>query len=209
MALSQRVKRNVQRYGVVIVGFIVLVMTCSAVVFAAPSQATTAPPHIPYPACFGKGAVGVELNTHIAYECLGVGGTDQGVGVYWSDNLYQLAYYWHPDHGGMVVTEEFWKSCHEVSLERHGAPCGLYSGVPMTAGAQGVDPWANGRTIELADGCVVEAPTDLGAPPTWCSVVLDDGGLGPLPGHQMTTVEADSIADYWSIMRRYTPDIYW
>lgn len=209
MALSQRIKRNVQRSGVAVVAAIVLALTCSAVVFASPSRAVTAPPHIPYPTCFGRGAIGVELNTHIAYECLGVGGSDQGVGVYWSDNLYQLAYYWHPDSGGMVVQELFLKTCHEVSLERHGAPCGLYSGVPMTTNTSGVDPWANGRFIWLADGCVVDAPTDLGAPPTWCSLVLDDGGEGPLPGHQMTSVEAASIADYWSIMRRYTPDTYW
>lgn len=209
MALSQRVKRNVQRYGVAIAAALVLALTCSAVVFAAPSSATTASAHIPYPKCFGKGAIGVELNTHIAYECLGVGGTDQGVGVYWSDNLYQLAYYWHPDSGGMVIQELFLKTCHEVSLERGGAPCGLYSGVPMPATGTGVDPWASGRFIWLADGCVVDTPTDLGAPPTWCSEVSTNGGDSFLPGHQMTNVEAASVADYWSIMRRYTPDTYW
>lgn len=209
MALTHRAKRNLKRFATAVTAAIVLALACSATVFAAVSSQATLPPHIPYPACFGKGAVGVQLSNHIAYECLGVGGTDQGVGVYWADNLYQLSYYWHPDHGGMVVQELFAKSCHEVSLERHGAPCGLYSGVPITAGGAGVDPWANGRFIWLDDGCVASAPTDLGAPPTWCSVVLDDGGEGPLPGRMMTTVEADSMADYWSIMRRYTPDQYW
>ena len=209
MALSQRVQRKLKTCAVAITAGIVLALACSGIVFAANARVPLTAPSIPYPKCFGKGATGVQLSNHIAYECLGLGGTDQGVGVYWSDNLYQLSYYWHPDSGGMVVTEEFWKSCHEVSLERHGAPCGLYSGVPMTAGANGVDPWANGRTIELADGCVVSAPTDQGTPPTWCSLVLDDGGLDPLPGRQMTTVEAASIADYWSIMDRYTPIQYW
>jgi hypothetical protein len=41
MALSQRVKRNVQRSGVAIVAAIVLALTCSAVVFASNAKATS------------------------------------------------------------------------------------------------------------------------------------------------------------------------
>lgn len=209
MALSRRVRRRLEALGVAIATAIVLALACSAVVFAATASVpATAAPHIPYPKCFGTGT-GVELTNHIAYECLGIGGTDQGVGVYWSDNLYELNYYWHPDHGGIVINETFFKSCHEVSLERHGAPCGLYDNVPVTDSNPGANSYANGRLIWFADGCIVSAPTDTSAVPTQCSAVILDGGRSVAPARALTAQEADSLADYWSIMKRYTPDAYW
>lgn len=192
--------------GLVILGMLGIVLVEEVYASAAP-QTTS----VPYPACFNKHpTLHVQISGHIAYECLGLGKTPiQGVGLYWSDNLYELNYYWHPGHGQMVVNETFFKSCPEVSQERHGAPCGLYAGVPMLTNAAGVDQWAEGRFIIMADGCVVDAPTDQGTVPDWCSMVITDGGEGPLPGHQMTTVEYNSAKGFWSIMNYYTPDKYW
>jgi hypothetical protein len=176
------------------------------------AQASTTAPSVPYPACFGKApTLHVQIPNHIAYECLGLGnfGAFPSVGLYWSDNLYELNYYLHPGHGGMVVNETFFKSCAEVSQERHGAPCGLYAGEPMTNGSATGDSWANGRLIWLADGCVVDAPTDTGAVPNWCSSVITIGGDSYTPGHQMTSVEHLATEQFWQVMDHYTPDKYW
>lgn len=179
------------------------------------SSPAASPPSLPYPTCFGTVPKTLEVNIagHIASECLGPGGdtatVDQGVGVYWSDNLYALHYNWHPGHGEMLVQEIFAKSCHEVSLERHGAACGLYANVPTTDTTPGSDSYANGRIIWLPDGCLVAAPTDLHAPPVTCSAVVLNGGATVTAGRPMTAVEAESVADYWTVMDRYTPGEYW
>jgi hypothetical protein len=196
-----------------IVGAVVaLLMAAGTAIGYGVASAGTPAPSIPYPVCFGKAPVlHVQIPNHIAYECLGLGnfGKYPSVGLYWSDNLYELNYYLHPGHGAMVVNETFFKSCAEVSQERHGAPCGLYAGVPMTDGSANANPWASGRLIWLADGCVVDAPTDTGAVPTFCSSVIDNGGDDPLPGHQMTSVEQLAVNEFWQIMDKYTPDKYW
>jgi hypothetical protein len=180
---------------------------------AAGAAASTPAPGIPYPPCFGGTTLHAQIAGHIAYECLGAGGdtstTDLGTGVYWSDNLYDLNYNWHPGSGEIVVEEIFLKSCAEVSLERHGAPCALYGGVPVTDTNPGADSYANGRLIWMADGCLVDAPTDTTSPPTDCSAVILDGGRSAAVGRPMTPVELDSIADYWAIMEKYIPDQYW
>lgn len=178
---------------------------------AASATTTSSAPSIPYPPCFGlKPTLHAQIPNHIGYECVGLGATTiQGVGVYWSDNLYNLNYNWHPGHGQMVVTESFDKSCAEVSLERHGAPCGLYANLPTNDTTPGQDSYANGRWIEMADGCIPVAPTDKSVPPTTCAVVIQGGGGTILPGRPMNAQEQLSINGYWSIMNRYTPDEYW
>ena len=189
------------------------VLGLSGMYAAGAAAASTPAPTIPYPKCFGTGATSVQLSGHIAYECLGVGNGQDGVGLYWSDNLYELNYYWHPASGEIVVNETFFKSCYDVQLERHGAPCALSAGVPttVTPPVTGTDPYANGRLIWMADGCVVDAPTDTSTAPTTCSaIILAGGSVGP--GRAMNPVELSSISHFWEIMDHYLPakyDMYW
>jgi hypothetical protein len=167
-------------------------------------------PSIPYRPCFGTTPNHVQLPGHIAYECLGSGefGKYPSVGVYWSDNLYELNYYLHPGHGALVTDEVFFKSCAEVSLERHGAPCALYGGFPAV-GLPPVDHYGMGRLIWMSDGCIVLAPTDRTTVPTSCAQTITGGGSIVSGAHAMTPAEQLSANVFWQVMDRYTPDNYW
>lgn len=185
---------------------------------AAPTAPAASSTSIPYKPCFGTvpATQQAQIPGHIAYECVGLGKTAaEGVGVYWADNLYSIQFYWHPGHGGQVIQESFLKSCAEVNLERHlppGGPCTNYSDLPLPDTTPGQDKVANGRLIWLADGCVLAAPTDLGAPPTQCAVVIQGGGADVSPGRPLTAAEQADVNGFWSIMNRYTldhPYNYW
>lgn len=194
-----------------LVGAVGLVLVGQIGATAAVTAPAAAAPSIPYPVCFGKAPVlHAQVSGHIAYECLGLGAAPlEGVGLYWSDNLYELNYYWHPGHGQIVVNETFFKSCYEVQLERHGAACGLYGNVPVGDNNPGQNHWADGRFIIMADGCVVAAPTDTGAVPTQCALIMQGGGAIISPGRAMNATELLSAKGFWAIMERYTPDNYW
>ena len=104
-----------------------------------------------------------------------VGGADGGT-LYWSRYPHSYQYYWQPRAGDMLVTETFYLP---------GGPLGM----PIA--------W-DGRLVTLGDGCVA---AETGPPkrlPGSCIVVQEEGRL-----RGMTPAERQSVADFWSVMRRF------
>jgi len=145
---------------------------------ASAAPASAAPAHAaPAHAVAGcAGHRGIPLATRPVAVCTWqVGGKDGGT-LYWSRYPHTYQYYWQPKSGDMLVTETYYLP---------GGPLGM----PIA--------W-DGRLVSLGDGCVA---TETGPPvrmPTSCIVEQQQGRF-----RSMTPAEQQSMADFWSVMRRF------
>lgn len=149
--------------------------------------------------CFGH--AGVQMPGHVAYECLYVPPGHLGA-LYFSQNLYAFAYYWHPAAGDMVVTEVYYKPPGS-RWAKYGVPA---ADDPLrTPISLPLPPRSNGRIVTLADGCIVAAPS-IAVVPTVCTGTSQGGQ--PDETKQMTTAEQASIKAFWSVMY-HLPGVAW
>jgi hypothetical protein len=171
----------------------------------APAHLAISPITYQHPAgCWNN--IGVDIPTHVAYECLYA---IPHVGLlYWVQNLYAISYYFHPfPPGEMVVYEVYFKL---PGTSWPGIIPSSQNPLPSTPGNEPTPPRDNGRLIALADGCVVQAPTDIGPPPTTC-LPTHLGGQPTGPVRTMTTNEQNSINGFWSMftLASHIPEAAW